>query len=98
MAKANSKDSKPNKHESIHGDPSGESALQGIQFFNISNETSDLGHREELEADKNIPTETILPPPVSLPLPLNSLNSKRTCEDNFNDKFDVSLSLNDNVK
>ena len=44
--------SKEYKHESIHGDPSAEQSMAGLQFFTESDEFTDLGHREQFENKK----------------------------------------------
>jgi len=65
--------SKEYKHESIHGDPSAEQSMAGLQFFTESDEFTDLGHREQFENKKGTTTTTILPPPINGPVPISDL-------------------------
>tara|TARA_R100001015_G_C4631350_1_gene193790 strand:+ start:1178 stop:1792 length:615 start_codon:yes stop_codon:yes gene_type:complete len=65
--------SKEYKHESIHGDPSAEQSMTGLQFFTEGDESTDLGHREEYENRKGLATTNILPPPINGPIPISDL-------------------------
>ena len=65
--------SKEYKHESIHGDPSAEQSMAGLQFFTEGDEFTDLGHREQFEGRKGTTTTTILPPPINGPIPISDL-------------------------
>ena len=73
--------SKEYKHESIHGDPSAEQSMLGLQYFNEGDEATDLGHREQYELKRGTETTNILPPPISQGVPLKELlleSRKRT--------------------